>query len=215
MKKENSYISNISIYLKKHFKTIIFIITLIIFIILSYLVFNNYLITIDNNTHTYLVSIRNNILTNIFLIITNLANPYFLIILNIILLISIKKKKIPLLISLNLICSFLINQTTKLIFAKPRPININIIEESGFSFPSGHSMISLAFYGFITYLIYQRLNNKKHKRILIISFILIILLIGLSRIYLGVHYLSDVIGGFLLGIIYLFIYIKLINNQIK
>ena len=66
MKKENSYISNISIYLKKHFKTIIFIITLIIFIILSYLVFNNYLITIDNNTHTYLVSIRNNILTNIF-----------------------------------------------------------------------------------------------------------------------------------------------------
>ena len=126
-----------------------------------------------------------------------------------------KNKKIPLYISLNLVCSFISNQIAKLIFLRPRPTGINLIEESGFSYPSGHAMVSMAYFGFIAYLLYKKLKNKLTKSILIITLILTILLIGFSRIYLGVHYLSDVIGGFLLSIVYLMIFIKIINIEQK
>ena len=144
-----------------------------------------------------------------------MAGATFLLAISTILLIVIKKKQIPLYILINLICAFLTNQTFKSIFTRTRPIGINLIDETGYSYPSGHSMIGLSFYGFIIYLIYKNIKNKLTKTILIASLILTILLIGFSRIYLGVHYLTDVIGGFLLSIIYLTIYIKIINLEKK
>ena len=95
---------------------------------------------------------------------------------------------------------------------RPRPTEFRLIEETGYSFPSGHSMISLAFYGYLIYLIYKYINNKHLKRILIIILSTLICIIGVSRIYLGVHYTSDVLGGFLISIAYLIIYIELINK---
>lgn len=67
-------------------------------------------------------------------------------------------------------------------------------------------MISMAFYGFLIYLIYKYINNKYLKSFLIFILSLLIIMIGFSRIYLGVHYTSDVIAGFLVSISYLIVY---------
>lgn len=202
-------------YTNQNKKNIILIISLLLFTIITYTIFNNNIIKLDNLTHSYILNIRNNSLTNIMKIITNIASSITLITLTILLIIIFKNKKIPLYISLNLIFSFTSSQIAKLIFTRDRPLGINLIEVSGFSYPSGHSMVSMAYFGFITYLIYKYCKNKKIKIISIITLFTTIILVGFSRIYLGVHYLSDVIGGFLLAIIYLIIFIKIINLEKK
>ena len=73
-------------------------------------------------------------------------------------------------------------------------------------------MISMAFYGYLICLIYKHVKNKCIKWISISLLSILICLIGISRIYLGVHYTSDVLGGFLISISYLVIYISAVNK---
>ena len=140
-------------------------------------------------------------------IITQFGGAMILTSIAIILLILIKDRKIGILIWINLIISTLLNQILKHIVQRPRPIEFRIIDESGYSFPSGHSMVSTAFYGFLIYLIYKNVKNKYLRNSLMIILSILIILIGISRIYLGVHYTSDVIAGFLISISYLIIFI--------
>ena len=194
-------------------KTIIILITTILFLIITYFTFSSKINTFDKLVETYILNIRNDKMTNIMITITNISSAYSLIVISILLLVIIKKKKIPLAIMINLISVFLISQLAKIIIRRPRPSGINLVEASGFSYPSGHSMVSMAYFGYIAYLIYNHLDHKLSKAILIITLIITSITIGFSRIYLGVHYLSDVIAGFLLSIIYLIIYIKLNDKQ--
>ena len=85
---------------------------------------------------------------------------------------------------------------------------IHMVTEHGYSFPSGHAMISTAFYGLIIYLIYK--NANKHKKIYIALLTILIFLIAVSRVYLGAHYATDVIAGIIFAIIYLIIFIRCI-----
>lgn len=147
--------------------------------------------------------------------ITHLGGAIFIIILSLILLISIKNKRIGILIWINLGISVLLNQALKFIIQRPRPTEFRIINESGYSFPSGHSMVSAAFYGFLIYLIYKNVKNKYLKWSLITLLSLVILTIGISRIYLGVHYTSDVIAGFLISVSYLIIFIHFAKDFMK
>lgn len=124
---------------------------------------------------------------------------------------TIKNKKFSILIWLNLAISALLNQLLKYIIQRPRPTEYRIIDESGYSFPSGHSMVSAAFYGFLIYLIYKNVKNKYAKWGLISTLTLLIILIGTSRIYLGVHYTSDVLAGFLIAVSYLIIFTTVTN----
>ena len=128
--------------------------------------------------------------------------------------IVIKNKKIGISILSNVAIVTVLNQLIKRILQRPRPTEYRIIEETGYSFPSGHSMVSMAFYGYFIYLIYKYVKNKYVKWISIILLSLLICLIGISRIYLGVHYTSDVLGGFLISISYLIIYISAANKFI-
>jgi len=190
-------------------------ITSLLFIMLSILVTTNTTSYIDTQVHSLIINIRSESLTNILTLLTNLAGATFLLALSVILLIIMKNKKNSIYIFTNLACAFFINELAKNIFERSRPVGINLVEETGLSFPSGHSMVGLSFYGFIAYLLYKNLENKKHKIIVITSLVILTLLIGFSRIYLGVHYLTDVLGGFLLSIIYLTIFIKLTQKEKK
>lgn len=126
--------------------------------------------------------------------------------------IIIKNKKIAISILANLVIITGLNQLLKRILQRARPTEYRIIQETGYSFPSGHSMISMAFYGYLIYLIYKHVKNKYIKWISISLLSILICLIGISRIYLGVHYTSDVLGGFLISISYLVIYISVVNK---
>ena len=156
-------------------------------------------------------------LTPIVKFITNLGGTIFLISLTILLLIiflfKFKNKKIGFAIVINIINSALLNMILKNILQRPRPEEFRIISVTGYSFPSGHSMNSMAFYGFLIYLIYIKIENKYIKWALISILSVLIILVGISRIYLGVHYTSDVLAGFLISIVYLILYINIINQK--
>ena len=96
----------------------------------------------------------------------------------------------------------------KLAFHRPRPIEAVIMEHS-YSFPSGHATIAIAVYGFLGYLFIRSTQNWKLRVNLFFATVLLILLIGVSRIVLGVHYLSDVWSGYLVGTLWLIIGISL------
>lgn len=93
----------------------------------------------------------------------------------------------------------LLNLSLKNFFERERPTINRIIEADGFSFPSGHSMGSMTYYGFLIYLVIRSKFHPLSKIGLATFFSIIILLIGMSRIYLGVHYPTDVIAGYMAG----------------
>ena len=166
--------------------------------------------------HLFIEKLRNDKLTTFMKLATKLSNPEVMIVIAIISILFyiklIKNKKLSLGIILNLAGITIINQILKFIFRRERPTGYRLIEMSGYSFPSGHAMASLAFYGLLIY-ITKRLVKNKHLKILLITLnIAIIILIGVSRIYLGVHYLSDVLTGYSISIIYLLITTKLLNK---
>ena len=145
--------------------------------------------------------------------ITWFGSAQALIIILCLIFIITKNKKITFFATCNLIIITIFNQLLKFIMQRPRPIEYRIISEDGYSFPSGHSMVSMAFYGFLIYLIYKYMKNKILKWILITLLGVLIVFIGVSRIYLGVHYISDVIAGFVISIAYLILFVGIINKR--
>ena len=200
-------------YIKKNLKWVVLFICLVGFLALTEDVFNKEIMQGDiigyKMISTFLIS---DFVTPIAKFITNFGGAIFLSIATIALLLLIKNKKIGLSIFSNIVIITILNQLLKRILRRPRPTEFRIVEETGYSFPSGHSMVSMAFYGYLIYLIYRYIKNKYIKWLLIVLLSILICLIGISRIYLGVHYTSDVLGGFLLSISYLVVYISLIKN---
>ena len=200
-------------FMTKNLKWIILFICLIGFLALAEDVFNKEIMNGDiigyKMISTFLIS---DFATPIAKFITNFGGAIFIIALTALLVIAIRNKKIGLSIFTNLVIITVLNQLLKRILQRPRPTEYRIIQETGYSFPSGHSMISMAFYGYLIYLIYRYVKNKYIKWISISLLSILICLIGISRIYLGVHYTSDVLGGFLISISYLVIYISAVNK---
>ena len=101
------------------------------------------------------------------------------------------------------------NWLLKHFFVRPRPNELRLIEETGYSFPSGHAMASTAFYGLLIYIVYKEIKNKKIRNTICILLAILISLIDISRIYVGVHYTSDVLGGTCLSIAYLIVFTQI------
>jgi len=166
---------------------------------------------IDETIYNVIIQLFSVPTTLIMTFISHLGSATAVILLSIIFLILLKDKKLAASISINLVLVYLINVIIKEIVARPRPEILRLVHETSYSFPSGHAMVSAGFYGYLIYIAYKKLSKKSLRNTVIALLSILILLIGISRIYLGVHYATDVIGGFIIGIIYLVLYIKIIK----
>ena len=202
-------------FIIKNAKWIILFVCIIGFLAITENVWNKEIMRADIIGYKVISTILiSNFITPIAKLITNFGGAIFLISETIILLIVVKNKKIGLSVALNLIIITILNILLKNIIQRPRPTEFRLIDETGYSFPSGHSMVSMAFYGFIIYLVYKKVQNKYIKWIVISILSILIILIGISRIYLGVHFASDVLGGFACGMVFLVTYIKINRDKI-
>ncbi len=100
----------------------------------------------------------------------------------------------------------------KLIFGRVRPLGEHLVYAGGYSFPSGHAMLSMVFYGFVAYIFSLYLQGWPRLGVQFAAGLLI-LLIGCSRVYLNVHYSSDVMAGFFLGSLFLLVMIHTHNRM--
>lgn len=157
----------------------------------------------DELIYSFIISFKTDILTDFFKVISFLASTKMIILYNIVIaiIVLINKKTNLLLITISSISSGVINNLVKYIIKRDRPFGVALVNESFYSFPSGHAMISILFFGMIIYKLIE--SRSKYRKILIPIISIYILLVGISRIYLGVHYVTDIIGGYLLGTIIL------------
>lgn len=165
----------------------------------------------DDFFYDKIIFIKNSQVTTILKLFTMVGGIIGnIILINFILIIN-KKKGLYLLLDIGII--ILLNMLFKNIFMRERPIGINIILEKGYSFPSGHSMTAVAAYGLIIYYLYHSKYRKYMKVSLIILAGVIMFLIPISRVYLGVHYFSDIIAGACLSIIWLMFYTEYLKRK--
>ncbi len=152
--------------------------------------------------------LRSNLLDVFFLFLSNLASGYFIITIFLVLsifLIQKKRKKAAFTVFLTLVGSGFFIWLFKNFFSRPRPFGC-LSEWDCFSFPSAHATIAFYFYGLLFYLIGRFLKIRKRTAFILgLLFAVLIFLIALSRIYLGYHFLTDIVGGFLLGGVFLLI----------
>ena len=205
----------IKLTIQKNIKWIILLLCMILFFAIIEDVLQNEIWKFDDLVYNTISKTISTPVTAIFKVITNLGGVVGIITITLLILIFLKSNLQKYYVVVNLLIITMSNQILKNIIQRPRPIEHRIIDEAGYSFPSGHSMVSMAFYGFLIYLIYKNIENKNIKWTLCTILSLLILFIGISRIYLGVHYVSDVIGGFCLSIAYLIVYTKMIGKDIK
>lgn len=192
------------------------ILCLIVFVVIGFNIYNGNDIVIDGVIYDFINRyFISDDMTSFIKILTNIGDTLCIIIVTILCMFLFKNNKIRASIVINLVVVTTMNIGLKYLFIRNRPTFNVLVNESGYSFPSGHSMISIVFYGYLIYLIYKIIDNKKVKWLLISILSIVILIIGFSRIYLGVHYASDVIGGFCFGISYLIIYIDIVKKYVK
>lgn len=198
--------------MKKNLKYIVCIFSLISFLILAYLIKTKTNLVIDEKIYSFISKFISNNITTAVKFITFLGSATVVIGVTVLSLIFIKDKKVGLFMSIDLVVITIFQYILKFVFQRNRPIGINLVEETSYSFPSGHSLTAMAFYGFIIYLIYK--SNLKYKKIYVIALSILILLIGLSRVYLGVHFITDVLGGFTFSLFYVIIFINTIKKYL-
>jgi undecaprenyl-diphosphatase len=185
----------------------LFFICIIIFAVTAYQIFLLKKNDFDTSVFNFLSSHISGGYTNIISFITFLGNHNFLIPANLILIayfLFIRKHKwYSIKIPVVAIGGVTMMALLKFIFSRPRPLIPLLEPAAGFSFPSGHAMMSFSFYGLLILIVYENVGNLYLRWTLIVLLLLLIFAIGFSRVYLRVHYASDVIAGFAAGFIWI------------
>jgi len=173
----------------------------------------------DDRVTEFIYSYRAPAFTSFVIFITELGSQWaYLILIPIItgiLFYTRQSWRISLQAFIILLSTFFLNLGIKHLISRPRPLmdgRLVEVSEGSFSYPSGHSMCAMAFYGFNIYLIFKLVKNVWLRWALIISQALLILAIGTSRVYLGVHFPTDVIAGFVAGFVWLILCIAVLRT---
>lgn len=151
--------------------------------------------------------------TEFFKACTLMVGPIVLLAISLTLVFILPKKEYRIPVLLNLSVAILLNLGLKHTFTRARPTDVlQIITETGYSFPSGHTMAATCFYGFLIYLVWHLCRNKALRNAVAALLSVLIALVGISRIYLGVHYFTDVFAGVCISIFYLIVFTSLVNR---
>ena len=209
---------NVKKIVKNNYKWVVLLFMSIIFIVFAVRIKNNPGLGIDNIVYSFIRQFQSDNLTSFFKWISNIitweAISIACLVFILICIIKRNYKYCPFVIT-NLVFISILNFILKHIYTRPRP-EFMLIDEYGYSFPSGHAMVSMAFYGLFIYILFHVKINKYFKYILSFIIFFIIMLVGISRIYLHVHYFSDVIAGFAVSVIYLIVFtrlMKIVTNE--
>ena len=182
---------------------------LIFFAILTYDVLSWWTALMDEWIYNRIMNSFSPNLTPIFIAFTHIWGTYWIPIVALILtaIFAYKKKyRIYAILSISTpVIIYLTNTIIKNIIQRPRPDILRLVTETWYSFPSWHTMHTVALYWLIILLSFHLIKNKSLKRIIIVASLFIMLWVTVSRIYLWVHYFSDIIWWILLSLIYLFV----------
>lgn len=200
---------------------IIIILSLVIFAIWTIHLLVGTIYEFEYATYGALISIESSALTTIMTLITHIGSLVGLVVL-VVLLLAIPKtrKRFGYPVAITAIVSALLNLLLKTIINRPRPDEaLQLVSASGLAFPSGHSQSSMAIYLAILIYLFVATNKKKIRIPLTITCLALPIFIGLSRIYLGVHFTGDVLAGWALGVAIAFgvhiAYRDLTRSQVK
>lgn len=193
--------------LRKHSILLYFVATLLVsFLALSGFVLAEPGLSFDRKAHDYVETIRSHSLTNVMEIITFFGSQMFLLPAYMVLAalyLANRKQRSAVNILVIGITSTILLFLLKEFFKRPRPLDQLISGVKGFSYPSGHSFSSLTFFGLVVYYILKMKLSPAIKYLAAATLFVLVSAIGFSRIYLGVHYASDVAAGFILSVLWL------------
>lgn len=161
------------------------------------------IVEFDNKLLALIAEIEHPVITKLMLFFSYIGSSRLVIIITavimVILYLVLKHRQELILLMAGMIGTVVLNQTLKALFHRIRPDFQRFVEETGYSFPSGHSMAAFSLYTLLAFLLWRH-TPTKFGRVLLVTFsALMILTIGFSRLYLGVHFPSDVIGAYLLS----------------
>ena len=185
--------------MKKKYLILITVFIVIFLAMLGVCLFDKDLV-FDNAIYNFIISFRSDSLDSVFKFITCFGNPITIVCL-IIAFVLIFRNKDSLFLTISAVDSVILNTMLKHIVRRNRPSHLRLISETGYSFPSGHAMISVC--------VYSKIKNKYLRFISCLCLGILILGIGISRIYVGVHYPSDIIAGYSLAIIIIILLVQL------
>lgn len=172
----------------------------------------------DNLAINYVSQIRNTFLNKLFVIISKSGDTIFAIIFTVLVFFFFyitKRKRDGYFYAITILIIALISQGIKFIIKRPRPTGKWLVYIGGYSFPSGHSILAMTTALLIIYFILSTVKNKVLATIISILVYIYGSLVGLSRVYVGVHYVSDVIGGWTISTILVFISLLIYTNMNK
>lgn len=198
--------------MKLHDEFTVFLILLSFFIVVTFLVYFDLTQPFDSKAITAISSLTEGALFTSMFIITQMGDLIFLVpgtLLVLFFLLLHGKKILPSVFLSMMIGIVPLIGVTKMVFARPRP-EIALLEVANYSYPSGHTISSFTFF-IGSYLFLSRYIIEEDKlwfKILMVSCITATALVGLSRLFLGVHYITDVVGGYLLGGAWVLLFIK-------
>ena len=206
--------------MKKYIDFVIAGVLVVALVAIMVLIKNGGIVNFDNNVFNLVTANENSFLENMYRVFTFLGSTTFIVgacLVIFVLFIIIKKKEIGFVIVGSVVISTIVNNVIKLIFRRERPLVRRLVEEKSLSFPSGHTMAAVTLYGILIFFVMRSKLNQTAKIAISVVLGLLPICVAVSRIYLGAHFASDVIGAAVTSSALLFVetyFIKKYYNKI-